>query len=148
MERNIRIGNKVARILTFRRHSRQGGFTLIELMVVVSIILILISTAIPMYQASIIRARESVLRQNLFTLRSLIDQYSMDKQKAPQSLQDLVDAGYLKQIPIDPMTNSRDTWQTVQEDVLLSVDQDQPGITDVHSGSSAIGTDGTAYNQW
>lgn len=93
-------------------------------------------------------ARESVLRQNLFTLRSVIDHYSMDKKKAPQSLQDLVDAGYLKRIPVDPMTNSRDTWQTVQEDTLVSVDQDQPGITDVHSGSQAIGSDGTAYNQW
>ena len=130
------------------RFRRQRGFTLIELMIVISIILILISTAIPMYQQSVVRARESVLRQNLFTMRSVIDQYSMDKEKAPQSLQDLVDAGYLKQIPIDPMTNSRDTWQTVQEDTLVSVDQDQPGITDVHSGSSATGSDGVAYNQW
>jgi general secretion pathway protein G len=139
----------MARTLQLARRSRhQRGFTLIELMVVISIILILISTALPMYQSSIIRARESVLRQNLFTLRSVIDQYSMDKEKAPQSLQDLVDAGYLKMIPVDPMTNSRDTWQTVQEDTLVSVDQDQAGITDVHSGSEAIGSDGTAYNQW
>ncbi len=130
------------------KRRRQRGFTIIELMVVVSIILILISTAIPIYQQSIIRARESVLRQNLFTLRSVIDQYSMDKQKAPQSLQDLVDAGYLKQIPIDPMTNSRDTWQTEQEDVLVSVDQDQTGITDVHSGSDTAGSDGVPYSQW
>jgi len=131
-----------------RFQRRQRGFTIIELMVVVSIILILISTAIPIYQQSIIRARESVLRQNLFTLRSVIDQYSMDKQKAPQSLQDLVDAGYLKQIPVDPMTNSRDTWQTEQEDVLVSVDQNEAGISDVHSGSGAIGSDGVAYSQW
>ena len=131
------------------RRSRQRGFTLIELMVVVSIILILISTAIPMYQSSILRARESVLRQNLFTLRSVIDQYSMDKQKAPQSLQDLVDASYLKQLPMDPFTNRRDSWEPVQEeDVLLSVDQTQPGITDVHSGAAGVGSDGVAYNQW
>src|SRR5579884_1860788 len=119
--------------LPTRKRSRLG-FTLIELMVVISIILILISVAIPLYNQAILRARESVLRQNLFTLRSVIDQYSMDKQKAPQSLDDLVQAGYLKQIPIDPITNSRDTWQTDQEDVLLSVDQTQPGIIDVHSG--------------
>ena len=95
-----------------------------------------------------LRARESILRQDLLTIRSVIYQYSLDKEKAPQSLQDLIDAGYLKQIPVDPMTNSRDTWQTVQEGTLVSVDQDQPGITDVHSGSNATGSDGVAYNQW
>jgi len=117
-------------------------------MIVISIILILISTAIPLYQASIKNARESVLRQNLFTLRSVIDQYSEDKDKAPQSLQDLVDAGYLKQIPIDPITRSRDTWQTVTEDVLLSVDQSQPGISDVHSGAEGSGSNGVPYSEW
>ena len=133
----------------FRRSRlKTAGFTLIELMIVISMILILMSVAIPLYNQSIMRAREAVLRQNLFTMRSVIDQYSMDKQKAPQSLDDLVQAGYLKQIPTDPMTNSKDTWQTVQEDVLVSVDQNQPGITDVHSGSEANGSDGTAYNTW
>lgn len=117
-------------------------------MVVISIILILMSVAIPLYQTSIRNAREAVLRQNLFTLRSVIDQYSEDKQKAPQSLDDLVTAGYLKQIPIDPITNSRDTWQTVQEDVLLSVDQNEPGITDVHSGAEGSGTDGKSYSEY
>lgn len=130
------------------RRKRDRGFTLIELMIVISMILILMSVAIPLYNQSIMRAREAVLRQNLFTMRSVIDQYSMDKQKAPQSLDDLVQAGYLKQIPTDPMTNSKDTWQPVQEDVLVSVDQNQPGITDVHSGSEANGSDGTAYNTW
>jgi general secretion pathway protein G len=133
----------------FRRSRlKAAGFTLIELMIVISMILILMSVAIPLYNQSITRAREAVLRQNLFTMRSVIDQFSMDKQKAPQSLDDLVQAGYLKQIPTDPMTNSKDTWQTVQEDVLVSVDQNQPGITDVHSGSEATGSDGTAYNTW
>ncbi len=137
---------KVTRYLA--RSRRQRGFTLIELMIVISIILILISTAIPLYQASIRNAREAVLRQNLFTLRSVIDQYSEDKEKAPQSLQDLIDAGYLKQIPMDPITQSRDTWQTVQEDVLLSVDQTQPGISDVHSGAQGSGSNGVAYSEW
>jgi general secretion pathway protein G len=131
-----------------RRHTKQRGFTLIELVIVISMILILVSTAIPMYQQSIKNAREAVLRQNLFTLRSVIDQYSEDKQKAPQSLQDLIDAGYLKQIPVDPITHSGETWQTVQEDVLLSVDQSQPGITDVHSGSDQVGSDGKPYSEW
>jgi general secretion pathway protein G len=127
---------------------RQRGFTLIELMIVISIILILISTAIPIYLQSIKRARESVLKQNLFTIRSVIDQFTMDKQKAPQSLDDIVQAGYLKQIPIDPITNSRDTWQTVSEDTLQSVDQTQPGISDVHSGATGVGSDGVAYAEW
>ena len=127
---------------------RQRGFTLIELMIVISIILILISTAIPIYLQSIKRARESVLKQNLFTIRSVIDQFTMDKQKAPQSLDDIVQAGYLKQIPIDPITNSRDTWQTVSEDTLQSVDQTQPGISDVHSGANGVGSDGVAYAEW
>src|SRR4051794_39239833 len=117
------------------RRRRQRGFTLIELMIVVSLLLILVSTAIPIYQQSIVRAREAVLSQNLFTLRSVIDQYTMDKEKAPQSLEDVVQAGYLKQIPVDPFTNKRDTWQVEQEDILESVDQTQTGISNVHSGA-------------
>jgi general secretion pathway protein G len=124
------------------------GFTLIELMVVISIILILISIAVPIYNQSILRAKESVLRQDLFAMRSVIDQYTMDKGKAPQSLEDLVQAGYLKEIPKDPFTDARDSWQTVQEDVLLSIDQNEPGINDVKSGSNLAGSDGTPYNTW
>ncbi|MGB9103368.1 MAG: prepilin-type N-terminal cleavage/methylation domain-containing protein [Terriglobales bacterium] len=133
-------------MLTGRKKS--GGFTIIELMVVISIILILISIAVPIYNQSILRAREAVLRQDLFAMRSAIDQYTMDKSKAPQALQDLIQEGYLREIPKDPFTDSRDTWQVAQEDVLLSIDQNQPGITDVHSGSNRMGTDGTAYNTW
>lgn len=126
----------------------QRGFTLIELMIVISIILILISIAAPIYTSSIQRAREAVLKDDLFTMRSVISQYTLDKQRAPQSLDDLVQAGYLKQVPTDPFTNARDTWTVEQEDVLLSVDQQQPGITDVHSGSSATSSDGTPYSSW
>jgi general secretion pathway protein G len=129
---------------------RSRGFTLIELMIVISIILILVSVALPAYNQSIVRARESVLKQNLFTLRSVISQYTLDKQKAPQALDDLVSAGYLKQIPDDPMTGKNDTWVPDQEEgTVMSIDeQDQGGIIDVHSGSSGVGSDGTPYNTW
>ena len=125
-----------------------AGFTMIELMIVCSIIAILASIAVGNYQHSVWRAREAVLRNDLFTLRSSIDQYTLDKQKAPQSLQDLVTAGYIKAIPKDPITNSTDTWVTEQEDSLMAIDQTAPGIVDVHSGSDAESTEGTTYNTW
>lgn len=130
-----------------RRQRRSGGFTLLELMIVISILLILMSIAIPVYNQHVVRARESVLRQDLFTLRSVIDQYTLDKQKAPQSLEDIVQAGYLKYIPKDPMTNEPN-WEVVQEEILQAVDQQEPGISDVRSASSATSSDGTAYSTW
>jgi general secretion pathway protein G len=130
------------------RNRRERGFTLIELMIVISMILILVSISIPAYNQSILRAKESVLRQDLFELRSLISQYTLDKQKAPQSLDDLVQAGYIKQIPMDPMTGSNGTWTVDQEDTVMSVDQQEPGISDVHSGASQTSSDGTAYSTW
>jgi general secretion pathway protein G len=130
----------------FSKH-RTRGFTLIELMIVISILLILLAISIPAYNQSILRAKESVLKQDLFQLRSLISQYTLDKQKAPQALEDLVTAGYLKQLPVDPTTGKAD-WEPVQEDVTLSVDQQDPGIDDVHSASTQISSDGTAYNTW
>jgi len=124
------------------------GFTLIELMIVISIILILVSISIPIYTNSIAHAKEAVLRDDLFTMRSCIDQYTLDKQKAPQSLQDLVSAGYLKAIPKDPITGTADSWQVSTDDTLMDPSQTQPGITDVHSGASGVGTDGSAYSSW
>ncbi len=123
------------------------GFTLLEMMVVISIIMILMAVAVPMYNQSIVQARESVLRSNLSTLRNVIQQYTLDKQKAPQSLDDLVTAGYLKKIPEDPMTREPN-WEVVQEDYTIAVDQQDPGITDVHSASSGTATDGSAYSTW
>jgi len=124
------------------------GFTLIELMIVIMIIMILASISIPIYIRSIVHAKEAVLRDDLFTMRSVIDQYTLDKQKAPQSLSDLVSAGYLKSIPKDPFTNSTDSWQTTSDDSLMDPTQTAPGIVDVHSGASGVGTDGTAYSSW
>jgi general secretion pathway protein G len=124
------------------------GFTFVELMVVVSIIVILISMAIPVYQRSIIRTKETVLRSNLFTLRTVIDNYTYDKAKAPQSLQDLVSEGYLRAVPVDPMTGSSQTWKIVMEDATQSVNQTEPGIFDVKSGSEKASLDSTPYSEW
>src|SRR5690348_9093477 len=126
-------------------HTKSRGFTLIELMIVISIILILVAVAVPIYQQSVIRAKEAVLTQDLKTMRDQIDNYTMDKEKAPQALQDLVDAGYLRKIPTDPFTGSAETWQVENSDTLISLDQTEPGISDVHSGSNLVGSNGTAY---
>ena len=131
-----------------QRRRRVLGFTFVELMVVITIIVVLITIAIPIYQKSIIRAKESVLRNNLFTIRTVIDNYTYDKQKAPQTLQDLVTDGYLREVPSDPMTTSNQSWKTIMEDATQSVSQDQPGIWDIRSGSDKIGLDGTPYSEW
>jgi len=128
--------------------ARRRGFTLIELMIVMTVITIIVSLAVPMYQKAIVRAKESVLKNNLFTLRTLIDEYTFDKQKAPQTLEDLVREGYLRQIPFDPITNSNQTWRVIMEDVMSSVNQTEPGIFDVRSGSDQTSLEGTPYSEW
>jgi general secretion pathway protein G len=130
-----------------RRRRGLLGFTFVELVVVITIMVIIISMAIPIYQRSIVRAKESVLHNNLNTLRTTIDNYTYDKQKAPQSLQDLVSEGYLREVPMDPMTGTNN-WQTVMEEASQAVNQSEPGIFDVKSTSDKIGLDGTPYNTW
>ena len=127
----------------------QQGFTLLELMIVMVVIGILAAIAIPSYTNNVRHAKEAVLREDLRTMRSAIDAYTVDKQKAPQELQDLVEAGYLKTMPVDPFTRRSDTWVPAQSDTLSSVDQtDSGGVDDVHSGAQMTASDGTAYNTW
>jgi general secretion pathway protein G len=126
---------------------RRFGYTLIELIVVMAIISILVSVAVPMYQKSILRTKESLLKNNLFTLRTMIDEYTYDKKKAPQQLQDLVTGGYLREVPKDPITGN-DQWITVMEDALTAVDQTDPGIWDVRSRSDLKSLEGSLYSEW
>jgi general secretion pathway protein G len=138
MERHIPTG----------KSRREFGFTLIELMIVMAIISIIVAIAVPMYQKSIIRSKESVLKNNLFTMRMVIDEYTYDKQKAPQSLQDLVTEGYLRAVPMDPMTGTDQTWKVIMEDATNSTSQSDPGIYDVRSGSDQKSLEGTPYSEW
>ena len=132
-------------MLSGKRERR--GFTLIELMIVMAIIAILVGIAVPIYNRSITRAKESVLRNNLFTIRTVIDEYTYDKGKAPQALQDLVSEGYLRQVPVDPMTGDSD-WKTIMEDTLNAANQAEPGLFDVKSASDKTSLEGTPYSEW
>jgi general secretion pathway protein G len=127
---------------------QDAGFTLVELMIVMAIIGVLAMVAVPSYISAIKHAREAVLKEDLHTLRAAIDSYTMDKQKAPQALDDLLQDGYLKSIPEDPMTKSTTTWVTDTSDSMHSLDQTDPGIDDIHSGSDETGSDGQPYNTW
>ena len=124
------------------------GFTMIEMIVVIAIILVLIGMAAGRYEKSIVRSREAVLKQDLATMRNAIQQYTLDKEQGPQSLDDLVSAGYLREVPTDPVTRQRD-WHTDFDNVLLSTDQTAPGLDDVHSTSDATSPfENTPYNSW
>jgi general secretion pathway protein G len=128
--------------------TRESGFTLIELMIVMTIIGLLAAIAIPSYLKSITKAKEAVLKEDLHTMRTAIDSYTVDKEKAPQALDDLVQAGYLKSVPIDPITSRNDTWITGQSDTLTDINETQGGLDDVHSGAQSLASDGTSYNTW
>lgn len=131
-----------------QRGARRRGFTLIELLIVMTVLTIIISMAVPIYQRTVLRANEAVLKQNLFTLRTVIDEYTYDKQRAPQSLQDLVNEGYLRAIPVDPIVGTRTDWVVIFEDAVAAVDQTSPGIFDVKSFSKDVSLEGTPYNEW
>lgn len=127
---------------------RDQGFTLLELMIVMIIIGVLASIAVPSFVQNVKHAKEAVLREDLHTIRSAIDSYTYDKAKAPQTGDDLVQSGYLKVMPVDPITRRSDTWIFNQGDVLTSVDETQSGIDDVHSGAQEVSTEGTSYATW
>ncbi len=130
------------------RRQSDRGFTLIELMIVMGIIGVLAVLAIPNYISAMKHAREAALKEDLHIMRSAIDSYTMDKQKAPQSLDDLLQDGYLKSVPDDPMTHSKETWVTNTSDAMHTLDQTDPGIDDIHSGSQEVGSDGQPYSAW
>jgi general secretion pathway protein G len=143
---NLNFTNRLAVSRGVRKGTR--GFTMIEMMFVIFIILVLIAMAGGRYEKSVLRAKEAVLKQDLATMRNAIQQYTLDKAAGPQSLDDLVSAGYLREIPTDPISRERE-WHTEFDNVLLSTDQTSPGISDVHSTSDSVSPfENTPYSSW
>jgi len=143
MEHGIRIGRRKMRCI-----SAGEGFTLIELMIVIAIIGILATLAIPTYKYANIRAKEAVLKENLFRIRDTLDQFYADRGNYPFSLEELVTEGYFRNIPLDPITGLTDTWELVYEELEEGEEEKLPGIFDIHSGSYETALDGTIYNDW
>ena len=146
-----RLGGRRPFVLLRGRMAEAAGFTLIELMIVVSIIGILAAIAVPNYQWGIIRAKEAVLRETLYNMRTVLDQYRADQGKYPDSLQELVDKKYLRDIPVDPFTKSRETWVVVppiDPGNTGTEEKGQGAVYDVHSGSDLVGSNNTPYNEW
>jgi general secretion pathway protein G len=134
--------------MELRTTNGKRGYTIIELVIVMAVISVLLSIAVPIYQKALLRTKESLLKNNLFTMRTVIDEYTFDKKKAPQTLEDLVSDGYLRAVPIDPITGNNRTWRVIMEDSISMVDQTQPGIFDVRSGSDQRSLEGTLYSEW
>lgn len=131
-----------------KRSKLEAGFTMVELMIVMAIMLVLTTLAVASYTTAVKHAREAVLREDLQVMRTAISSYTMDKQKAPQSLDDLVQSGYLRAVPVDPMTHSSDTWVTDSSQAMFSLDETEPGVDDIHSGSNETGSNGQPYSSW
>jgi general secretion pathway protein G len=132
-----------------RTSNRESGFTLLELLIVMVIIATLAAMAIPKFTRNVLAAKEAVLKEDLQVMRTAIGSYTVDKQKAPQSLDDLVTAGYLKAVPKEPISGRTDCWVTAQSDTLASIDQtDSGGIDDVHTCTQGTALDGTSYSDW
>ena len=138
----------VAKVRSARGTGPTAGFTMIELLIVISIIVVLASMGMTQYRNSVIRAREAVLKEDLFRMRDAIDQYYADRNKYPSSLDDLVSDGYMREVPIDPMTQSKDSWQPVNAEANVNDAAAEPGIYDVKSGSEQSALDGTRYADW
>ena len=131
-----------------KRPSRPEGFSILEMMMVVTMILIVASISAPVYQTCAVRTREAVLRDHLFTLRFLIDRFALDNRRLPARIEELVEGGYLGRLPTDPFTGSNETWQVKSEDASLPPQPSRPGIVDVHSGSNLVSLEGTPYGSW